>query len=189
MSADNGIYILVTQALFGGKPAGQEYRVAHAMAIDNLYYDVETGEPREDFIPEVAFQYFGDCVAHRNDVTALDVADLLAREYPILEYGVSFLWHQDQVFQTFTVAELEAYNAKVDAIIERHRREQEAERKAKIDAAKFVVGGGETFEPTAVYGYIRIGGKKIHGALHGVKEVRINRIEGEAYFLPSDWSK
>ena len=65
MSADNGIYILKTRA-FSPDPAHDfEYRVAHATCIENLYYDVDTGGHRDQFIPEEAFAYFGKSTGFR----------------------------------------------------------------------------------------------------------------------------
>ncbi len=186
MSADNGIYILKTAAQEGG---GYEYRVTHAQAIENIYYDVSSGEQWEHFIPEIAFQYFGECQVFTDDREALLYAHRQAEEYPVLEYGVCVLDHPEEVFQTFATEQLEFFEAEAEAVMERHRQERKAARDAKIAAAKFVIGGGETFIPTAIYGYINLDGKQVFGALHGVEEVRINRIKVGAHFLPNDWSE
>ncbi len=186
MSADNGIYILKTAAREGG---GYEYRVTHAMAIENIYYDVSSGEQWEHFIPEIAFQYFGDCQVFTDDQEALNYAHKQAEEYPVLEYGVCVLDHPGEFFRTFATEQLEFFEAEAEKVMERHRQEREAEQEAKLAASKFVLGGGETFVPTAIYGYMDVDGKQIQGSLHGVKEMRINHIEDGAHFLPRDWNE
>lgn len=59
MSADNGIYIGEWIAE-DGKP---EYRVTHACAIDNCYYD---GIFPKKFIDAQVFNYFGRCEVFRD---------------------------------------------------------------------------------------------------------------------------
>ncbi len=186
MSADNGIYILKTAAQKGG---GYEYRVTHAQAIENIYYDVSSGEQWEHFIPEIAFQYFGEGQVFTDEQEALGYAHKKAEEYAVLEYGVCVLDHPEEFFRTFATEQLEFFEAEAEKVMERHRQERNAARDAKLSAAKFVIGGGETFIPTAIYGYMNLDGKQVHGALYGVEEVRINNIKDGAYFLPNDWSE
>lgn len=195
MSADNGIYVLKTLARgVAGEPSARfEYRVAHASAIDNLYYDVETGEHRANFIPEMAYEYFGTAPLFTSEDEAFKYAFEEAKEYSVLEYGVSLLNHENQPFPSnLTSDDIERYEVEIDKVMNRHRAEREIARQEKLAAAKIVLRGEETFEPGAIYGYL-IGenGEKIHGSLHGVKSVRIsvNPREEEVYFLPSDWHK
>ena len=82
MSADNGIYILVTPTNNGG----EEYRVVHAMAIDNLDYDVPEGW---DLNPEEVKNYFENTPVFGDEKEALDYAHELAKDWPFLEYGIS----------------------------------------------------------------------------------------------------
>lgn len=79
MSADNGIYILVTMK----KDSHDcEYRVAHAQAIDNLDYGTE--EDKQNSM----VQYFGKSKVY-NESDAILFAHDLAKNYSVLEYGVS----------------------------------------------------------------------------------------------------
>ncbi|QQG42772.1 MAG: hypothetical protein HYW15_00965 [Candidatus Giovannonibacteria bacterium] len=88
MSADNGVYILATKGSEGKK----EYRVAHAQAIENLWYKPDF--PKEK--PELSLEYvsvlFGDCRRVFNDQKlaegyALHILD----EVGYAEYGVQLL--------------------------------------------------------------------------------------------------
>ena len=85
MSADNGVYILKTP---DGKN-GFEYRVVHAQAIDNIYWEHPDGNP------EQVVNYFGKCQVFKNGSDAFNKANDLVKEIisdefcPILEYGVS----------------------------------------------------------------------------------------------------
>lgn len=85
MSADNGIYI----AEF---PDG--FRVIHAQAIDNLWYDPENGQPSEGpaHLPTVK-DYFGkaECFATLDEAwkkAQRMYKEIMDSECPILEYGV-----------------------------------------------------------------------------------------------------
>jgi hypothetical protein len=182
MSADNGIYILETQI---PETDLREYRVAHAQAIDNLYYDVETGEHRHNFIPQVAFQYFGKCEVFFDPEEALTYANGLAEEYPILEYGVSYLFHPTQVFEYFTEEELETYEAEVEAIIERLREERDRELKAKREAAAIRLPAGTKVCPGLCHGvlFVTPEGKEIRGTVQ-LPEITLSE---DTDFLPNDW--
>lgn len=84
MSADNGVYILKTQSQDGGF----EYRVAQAMAIDNLTYDMPPGE----IDPECAQGIFGESEVFTDRdkawLSARDVEDEIAQSGWFTEYGV-----------------------------------------------------------------------------------------------------
>jgi len=93
MSADNGIYILKTprhedkhEQILDGNIF--EYRVAHAQAIENIYWEYEDGNPEEIII------YFGGCEIMK-EKEAHEEAFRLEHKIisdpicPILEYGIS----------------------------------------------------------------------------------------------------
>ena len=85
MSADNTIAILKTPDGVGGF----EYRVVHAQAIENIYYEHVDGNP------EQVVAYFGNCklLTNRNDAWQLakDMEkEVLEDDFcPILEYGIN----------------------------------------------------------------------------------------------------
>lgn len=180
MSADNGIYVLATK--------GPEYRVTHAQGIENIYYDVSSGEQWENFIPEMTFEYFGECEVFTTEDAALRYAHRLAQEETVLEYGVCSLSHPDQEFQTFTEEQIEFYEAEVDAIVQRQREEREAKMVADREAATVKLSLGDVVIPSSIYcEYKDLRGNKVHGQLHGLMEIVIGP-EG-ATFLPADWNK
>lgn len=78
MSADNGIYILKTK---------DQYRVIHAQAIENLSWT-----PLKDYkyslVPTRLVEYYGKSRYTRNFETAMRVANAMARDTYILEYGI-----------------------------------------------------------------------------------------------------
>ena len=85
MSADNGIYILETIG---------EYRVQHLQGVDNLWWDDE----EEDYVNHItecvkdnAREMWGDAPTFTNKQDVLVYATELAEQYPILEYGISFI--------------------------------------------------------------------------------------------------
>jgi hypothetical protein len=77
MSSDNGIYILKTP-----KENGFEYRVTHAQAIDNLWWENEDGNPKE------IVAYFGSCRVFTSDDEAFLEAKRLYDDYGYTEYGI-----------------------------------------------------------------------------------------------------
>ena len=111
MSADNGVYILKSK---------DGYRVAHAQAIENLYWwriytcDCKIGseeewckckkcgaeiknEQREEINPIELKYYFGHCKVFKDVESALKEANRLFEEIisdpicPICEYGISYV--------------------------------------------------------------------------------------------------
>jgi len=86
MSADNGVYILRSPV-----QGGFEFRVVHAMAIDNIRYQPDT----EGFNTKEIRQYFGSakvlCDVKAAEAEASYIADeIMADEFcPILEYGIT----------------------------------------------------------------------------------------------------
>lgn len=86
MSADNGIYIL--RSPISDIHTGEyEYRVAHAMAIENITYRPDRG----DFNTLAIKQYFAKCQIFRDRTEALVEADRSAQKCMILEYGIQFI--------------------------------------------------------------------------------------------------
>lgn len=84
MSADNGIYILVSP--HRTIPKLKEYRVAYGMAIDNLWYNEDGSD--ELNMTEV-IRYFQDSNVHNDPIHAWNEARIESKKYTILEYGVS----------------------------------------------------------------------------------------------------
>jgi len=126
MSSDNGIYILKTKQA-GEFATGFEYRVLHAQCIENLYYDIDTGLYRENFIPEEAFAYFKECQPFFEEALALRYAHYLAEQHPILEYGVSILHHEELEFVEFDEDQMMAYDTGVDVRIQQYREARDKE--------------------------------------------------------------
>lgn len=113
MSADNGIYILVTK---------DGYRVIHTQAIDNLYwywnddrlynsewcrkYQRKTGKnPYAEFGGREKFKmnpievkkYFGNCEVYKTEKEAIEKAmdikeQIINSICPILEHGINFIY-------------------------------------------------------------------------------------------------
>jgi len=80
MSADNGIYILVTK---------DQYRVIHAQAIDNLWYSyLRPHSNNPTLVSTRIVEYFGDSKYTRNIDIARQIAFSMAKRQPILEYGI-----------------------------------------------------------------------------------------------------
>lgn len=90
MSADNCVAILKT-------PAGQgfEYRVIHAQAIENIYWDENSANNNNsEGNPTQVISYFGKCNVLTSEDNAVRLAEGIAKEIladdfcPILEYGI-----------------------------------------------------------------------------------------------------
>lgn len=79
MSADNGIYILVTK--------GPEYRVIHTQSIDDIYWDAPIGDWNEGIIKD----RFDNAEVFNTEKAAWEEADEMAKSYDILEYGISMI--------------------------------------------------------------------------------------------------
>lgn len=107
MSADNGIYILVSPS-----DSGNEYRVSHQQCIDNINVDgkfidgsgVDIGLYYETL-------YFGDSIVHDNEDDAMEEAssiyhDIMESDFPVIEYGIQHLY-SDHKFPDLSVDEAE----------------------------------------------------------------------------------
>jgi hypothetical protein len=79
MSADNGIYILKTK---------DQYRVIHAQAIDNLWWSAINSESQREMVPTRIVEYYGDTKYTRDELKALQIANSMAKNTYILEYGI-----------------------------------------------------------------------------------------------------
>ena len=85
MSADNTVAILKTP---DGKK-GFEYRVVHAQAIENIYWEHPDGNSEE------VVRYFGKCQVLKDKHAAFEFAHEMEEQVlsdkfcPILEYGIS----------------------------------------------------------------------------------------------------
>ncbi|PNX46218.1 MAG: hypothetical protein BV459_06850 [Thermoplasmata archaeon M11B2D] len=91
MSADNGVYILLTK--------GPEFRVAHTQAIDNVYGEWSDDDNIWMGNPESILDTFGESHAFDNIEEAYDVAEILERSVEFTEYGVCLI--RDFEGQTF----------------------------------------------------------------------------------------
>lgn len=101
MSADNGIYVLSTPIPEKYLEL-REYRVAHAQAIDNIYYYKEGTKLREAEL----VMYFGRSKPYLSREAALICAHDMAKTCEILEYGVCEIeW--PTVFPMMTIEEAE----------------------------------------------------------------------------------
>lgn len=135
MSADNGIYILKTLAMEAEPEEPFEYRVAHASAIENIYWDHEAGRERNDgkFTPQLAFEYFGNAPTFRNLGKAMERAHEISEGIFPLEYGICVLDHGEQLFEHFSREEIEAFEERGDLLLEEHRRERDLYVKADLE--------------------------------------------------------
>ena len=95
MSADNGIYILVTtdmhkwvndRTTHNMRPNGvKAYRVAHAQAIDNLYYYEKIQKYNLGWCMD---RIFGNSPTFYNEDEAYDYAKALELDIGYTEYGI-----------------------------------------------------------------------------------------------------
>ena len=83
MSADNGIYVLLTET-----EKGPEYRVAYTQAIDNIYGKFNEELCRyEGNIPSIV-SVFGEAKVFHTLNEALDFAEEMEYDYEYLEDGI-----------------------------------------------------------------------------------------------------
>ena len=90
MSADNGIYILVTK--------GPEYRVAHAQAIEDIHFGVRN--PDYEWNEKSIVEKFGKVAVSSNKAEALDIALKMSKQCSVLEYGISWIDYSNKEFPT-----------------------------------------------------------------------------------------
>lgn len=83
MSADNGVYILKT---------GNQYRVKHLIAVENLYWNQEQHRSENKMQPKMILEMFGrDSKYTYNLVKATYIAHSICSRLPICEYGIMLL--------------------------------------------------------------------------------------------------
>lgn len=98
MSADNGIYILVSE--------GPEYRVAHHQNIDHIYGNFSEESYQWQGDPVEMVRYFGDAPVFSSLEEALDFATELSYNYDYLEYGICVIsdfhnWEFNKLKETY----------------------------------------------------------------------------------------
>lgn len=117
MSSDNGIYILVSPELDGGFFTGKnEYRVAHAMAIDNINIGgaktVNTSEKAYGKEIDLGLLYevliFANSKVFKEKTIALEHAKILQKEEYYTEYGINFIYRNHPFVDNITVEEAQS---------------------------------------------------------------------------------
>ncbi len=83
MSADNGIYILITPRR--DDPERFEYRVTQTQGIENV---TQQDAPWKEIQPALAVSYFGECTVYDNAVKAAVEALAIEKDYGWTEYGI-----------------------------------------------------------------------------------------------------
>lgn len=83
MSADNGIYILLTDTT-----AGPEYRVAHATAIDNIYGGWDADKAKYEGNPQAIADTFHESEVFYTLNEALDYAEAIEQDVGYTEDGI-----------------------------------------------------------------------------------------------------
>lgn len=103
MSADNGIYILVTKRTRTQENGviindGKEhlvYRVAHVQAIDNLgWYKENQSYNLGAYMKDV----WGESKVYPTRAAAMEKAVEMSNDYEILEYGIQIIELKDMIF-------------------------------------------------------------------------------------------
>ena len=108
MSADNGIYILITPSFWSkifpilknSEQYNKEYRVAHLQAIENIDWDWTRGsgeEDHENIMIKNARKMWKDCKVCYNKKAAYKEARELEKKYGWTEYGICEI-EVDRVF-------------------------------------------------------------------------------------------
>lgn len=101
MSADNGIYILVTP--IKSDDYVKHYRVIHCQSIEDIYWDADKKRMTDEIQPAMLREKFGTVQPFDGQATARDRAFEMAREIHDgglpLEYGISEI-HYDKPFPT-----------------------------------------------------------------------------------------
>jgi hypothetical protein len=83
MSADNGIYILLTET-----DKGPEYRVAHATAIDNIYGKWDADKAKYEGNYQALSDTFQDSEVFHTLNEALDKAEEIEQDVGYTEDGI-----------------------------------------------------------------------------------------------------
>lgn len=83
MSADNGVYVLLTES-----EKGPEWRVAYSQAIDNIYGKYNDDLGRYEGHIESIVSVFSDAPVFYSLSEALDKAEEISYDYEYLEDGI-----------------------------------------------------------------------------------------------------
>jgi hypothetical protein len=98
MSADNGIYILITPIPHMDL---KQYRVVHCQNIEDIYWDSEKKREVDEIQPDMLREKFGNVEPFTNESAARNLAFEMARKVEAeghgLEYGISEI-HYDKRF-------------------------------------------------------------------------------------------
>ena len=86
MSADNGVYVLLTES-----DKGPEYRVAYTQAIDSIYGKFNEETFRYDGDDKFLISTFGESEVFYTLNEALDKAEEIAQDYDYLEDGIAVI--------------------------------------------------------------------------------------------------
>ena len=101
MSADNGIYILITPVSTGS--IAKQYRVVHSQNIEEICWDKQAKKLADTIQPEMLMERFGNASPFSDECVAYKRAFKMARdirdEGAPLEYGVSEIEY-DKPFPT-----------------------------------------------------------------------------------------
>ena len=87
MSADNSIILLKTPR---HKEEGFDYRVIHAMAIENIYWDEKKKKRTLEINPKILLEQFDQCKVLA-EKESWEEACRLEKEVGYVEYGISEL--------------------------------------------------------------------------------------------------
>jgi hypothetical protein len=92
MSADNGIYILVTPFPHFDLGLTKQYRVVHCQNIEDIYWDTKVSRHVEEIQPEMLREKFGNVEPFTNEAAArgraFEMAQEIYDEGLPLEYGI-----------------------------------------------------------------------------------------------------
>ena len=83
MSADNGIYVLLTET-----EKGPEYRVAHATAIDNIYGEWDADKAKYKGNDQIIAETFSESEVFYTLNEALDYAEGIEQDVGYTEDGI-----------------------------------------------------------------------------------------------------
>lgn len=86
MSADNGVYVLLTET-----EKGPEYRVAYAQAIDSIYGKFNEETYRYDGDADMIRSVFEKSEVFHTLNEALDKAEEIEQDYNYLEDGIAVI--------------------------------------------------------------------------------------------------
>lgn len=123
MSADNGIYVLVTRAKDPDK-SDYEYRVLErgtSGLMDMVYFDPYPVEPESGWVPQEVWTQFQRAPVFFSAYVAFEYAKYLDKR-TYTEHGISELFYGHVEFpDAFTKGELRLYDLFIDDHIQKER--------------------------------------------------------------------